>query len=120
MKRGDSIYSDFGSQSGLFPDLKRNQFYRPADSPTSKAAVRLPKIRGEIAVMLRAVDQMVTGFTIKELARHSGLDYILLAKRASVLQKLGFITKSDKDDPNPEKRGTEMIWSRTPKDAVYL
>lgn len=120
MKAGDSVHADYGFQSGLFPGVKRKHFSRRSDSQTSSDAVRVPKIKGEAAMVLRAIEAIDRDFTARELHRHSRINYILISKRLSVLHEAKFITKSDKDDPNPEKRGTEMIWRRTSKKAVYL
>jgi len=105
-------YPNSSEQVTLFDNVSKSIFSRRQDSPTSKEAVSVPKIRGELEVVLKAVDQMITGFTAKELSKHSGLDYIMLSKRLSVLQKYGYITKSDPSDPNPERRGGSMIWRR--------
>jgi len=120
MKRGDSIYQDFGDQGGLFADLDRKQFSKRYDPPTSKRAVKLVKIKGQLKTILEAIDKMVTSFTAHDLANHSGIEYYLISKRLSVLAERGFITKSAPDDPNFIHRNGEAVWRRTEKKAVYL
>jgi len=116
MKRGDSILADFGDQPTMFA---KEHFYRPSDSPTSKSVMINP-IRGECAQVLRAVDKMITSFTAKELSDHSGLDYIMVQKRLSVLKRGGYIVKSDANDPNFVRRNGQAVWRRTMKEAVYF
>ncbi len=120
MKRDDSIHSDFGDQGGLFDGVEKKTFSRRQDPPTSKAGLnrKWMQIKGELLTVLIAVDQMITGFTARELSNHSGLDYIVIQKRLSVLQRKGFVTKSDPEDPNPEMRNGRMVWRRTQKGAV--
>ncbi len=122
MKPGDSITADFGDQPTMFD---REHFYRPEDSPTSKTVMIQP-IRGECAQVLRAVDEMITSFTAHELADNQGLDkvgrelfYIMAQKRLSVLQRGGYVVKSDSSDPNFAQRNGAAVWSRTMKEAVY-
>lgn len=108
----DTIDPEFTEQVTLFDNVGRKIFSRRSDSPTSTQAVNMPKIKGELKTVLDAINQMITGFTARELANHSGLDYVMVSKRLSVLQKYGFITKSDPSDPNPERRDGQMIWRR--------
>jgi len=108
----DTIDPEFREQVTLFDNVDRKIFSRLIDSPTSRQAIKIPKIKGELKVVLDAVDKMICGFTVRELANHSGLDYIMLSKRMSVLQKYGFVIKSDPEDPNPERRDGQMIWRR--------
>jgi len=112
MMNTNIIDPDFSEQVTLFDNIDRKIFSRRIDSPTSAQAVKIPKIKGELKAVLHAVDQMLIGFTARELANHSGLDYVMVSKRLSVLQKYGYITKSDPRDPNPERRDGQMIWWR--------
>jgi len=123
MKHGDSIFADFGDQPTMFA---KEDFYRVNDSPTSKSVIINP-IRGECAQVLRAVDQMITSFTAHELADNQVLDkvgrelfYIKAQKRVSVLQRGGYVVKSDSSDPNFVQRNGAAVWHRTMKEAVYL
>lgn len=122
MKHGDSITADFGDQPTMFA---KEHFYRPSDPPTSKTVAMAP-IRGECAQVLRAVDQMITSFTAHELADNQGLDkvgrelfYIKAQKRLSVLQRGGYVAKSDSSDPNFVQRNGAAVWRRTMKAVVY-
>jgi len=117
MRAGDSIHADFGDNVGMFT---KEHFTRRTDSPTSKAAVSIPKIRGEVARILKAADEMITGFTALELHNHSGIDYIVIQKRLSVLQRGGYIEKSEPGDSNFIQRSGRAVWRRTEKEAVYL
>ena len=112
MKRGDSIFPDFGVNVTMFETLPKKRFSRSIDSPTSKKAVSIPRIKGELKTVLNAVDKMITGFTAKELSSKSGLNYIMVSKRLSVLQKYGYVTKDDRENPNAEIRNNQMVWRR--------
>lgn len=111
MKRDDSIFDDFGKNGSLFDNLEVKKFSRRNDSKTSKRAVNTDKIQGELKLIWESI-QAFPGqdFTAKELAKHSDIDYIIVSKRLSVLQRHGKISKSDNDEEKPLTRNGSAVW----------
>jgi len=116
----DTIDPEFREQVTLFDNVERKIFSRRTDSPTSTQAVKLPRIKGELSILLKAIEKMVVSFTARELAAHSGLDYYMIQKRLSVLKRLDFVIKSDPNDPQFAQRNGQAVWRRTQKEAIYL
>ena len=109
MKQGDSIFADFGEQGTFFGNEK--YFSRRTDSVTSKRAVNQTKIEGELKLILEAIHNYPgEDFTARELANDSGIDYIVISKRLSVLQRNGKINKSGADEEKPLIRNGSAVW----------
>ena len=87
-------------QSTLF----KSQFHRVSDPVTSKEGVKTKAISKELWLILKAIQDIGRDFTARELSNHSGIEYYVIQKRLSVLQRLGYI------DRTGIKRGGQMVW----------
>lgn len=116
MKRGDSIFPEFGDPVGMFDDIIKKTFSRRQDPATSKKAVNLRRIKGELAGILKAIDRLeIADFTARELAQAANLDYIVVQKRLSVLERRGYLARQF----GVEREGAG-VWQRTLKKGEYL
>jgi len=100
------------TQVTIFDELKRikddffdsKYFHRTTDPDTSKEAVNKTSIKGQCEDILNAIKSLNTPFTALDLADYSGIDYYIIQRRLSTLQRKGHIERTG------EVRDKKGVW----------